>query len=301
VISTFNWILTLTFLLTIIAVDLAFAIWRRNKETTTREAVIWCAIYIGSAIAFGLFLSVWSTRERQGEFFAGWLTEYSLSIDNIFVFVLILSRLKVPKEKQQLALLSGITIALILRAIVIVTGVAILNQFKWAFFIFGLFLSYLGVKLFRESGDLHEEWHENRITAYLTRKKISAFVVALVALGLTDLLFALDSIPAVLGLTQDIYIVVTVNIFALLGLRQLFFLVGELMFKLRYITKGISIVLSFIGIKLILHAFHGIGIDQIGGVSIPEVSISQSLFVIVAALGGSAVASAVYMRRNDGH
>ena len=298
-ISTTNWIITISALLLIISLDFAWAISRRNKDTSLKEATAWTLFYVSLAVAFGLNLSQWLGAQEQKEFFAGWLTEYSLSFDNLFVFVLILTRLKIDKQKQQLALLIGILIALILRVIAISIGKAAIEQFEWVFFIFGAFLIYTAVTLFMESshGDEEEE-EESKIIQWLRKKGLKPFTIALLALGMTDLLFALDSIPAIFGLTQNVYIVITANIFALMGLRQLYFLIGGLMTRLIYIGKGLSAILAFIGVKLVFHAFHAVDIHEIAGVKIPDITITQSLSVIVACLVVATVASLIKTRNS---
>jgi tellurite resistance protein TerC len=265
-----------------------------------REATAWSLFYVSLAVAFGLFLSQWLTPREQQEFFAGWLTEYSLSFDNLFVFVLILTRLKIDKQKQQLALLIGILIALVLRIIAITLGKAAIERFEWVFFIFGAFLIYTAVKLFMESTHKDEEEEEDsKLVQFLQRRGLKPFTIALLALGMTDLLFALDSIPAIFGLTENVYIVITANIFALMGLRQLYFLIGGLMTRLVYIGKGLSAVLAFIGFKLLFHAFHAVDIHEIGGWHIPEVTITQSLIVIVSCIGLATIASLVSTREKS--
>ncbi|CAB4639333.1 unannotated protein [freshwater metagenome] len=298
-ISTTNWIITIAALLTIISLDFAWAVARRKKDTSMREATAWSIFYVSLAVAFGLFLSQWLTSREQQEFFAGWLTEYSLSFDNLFVFVLILTRLKIDKQKQQLALLIGILIALVLRIIAISLGKAAIEQFEWVFFIFGAFLIYTAASLFMESthGEEAEEQEDSRIIKFLRSKGLKPFTIALLALGMTDLLFALDSIPAIFGLTENVYIVITANIFALMGLRQLYFLIGGLMTRLVYIGKGLSAVLAFIGVKLVFHAFHAVGVHEFSGWKIPEVTITQSLTVIVACLALATIASLVSTRK----
>ncbi len=300
VISTANWVITISALLIIIALDFAWAVSRRHKDTTMKEATLWSLFYISLAILFGLNLSQWLGDQEQKEFFAGWLTEYSLSFDNLFVFVLILTRLKIDKQKQQLALLIGILIALILRVIAISLGKAAIEQFEWVFFIFGAFLIYTAVTLFMEkSHDDGEEEEESKIIKWLRAKGLKPFTIALLALGMTDLLFALDSIPAIFGLTQNVYIVITANIFALMGLRQLYFLIGGLMTRLIYIGKGLSAILAFIGVKLVLHASHAVGVHEIAGWHIPDITITQSLSVIVACLLVATVASLLKTRNSE--
>ena len=296
-ISTTNWIITIAALLVIIGLDFAWAVARREKDTSMREATLWSLFYVSLAVGFGLFLSQWLTSREQQEFFAGWLTEYSLSFDNLFVFVLILTRLKIDKQKQQLALLIGILIALVLRIIAISLGKAAIERFEWVFFIFGAFLIYTAISLFTESSHKDEkEEEESRLVTWLRAKGLKPFTIALLALGMTDLLFALDSIPAIFGLTENVYLVITANIFALMGLRQLYFLIGGLMSRLVYIGKGLSAVLAFIGFKLVFHAFHAVDIHEVAGWHIPEVTITQSLIVIVACLGLATIASLISTR-----
>jgi len=296
--STTTWLITLGVLSLVIVFDLTLAIIRRNKETTMTEAGIWTVIYVAAAIAFGILMPNWTTdANAQKEFFAGWLTEYALSVDNIFVFVIILSRLQVEKTKQQLVLLLGIIIALVLRGGFIAAGSAIIEKFSGAFFIFGAFLIFTAYKLLVED-DGEEEWREDRLVTYLRSKGATTFVIALVSLGFTDLVFALDSIPAIFGITRDPYIVVCANIFALMGLRQLYFLLQGLLQRLVYLSKGLSFILAFIGFKMFIEAFHGVGIHEIAGVKLPHVPIEISLFVIVAALTVTAVASLTATRKD---
>jgi tellurite resistance protein TerC len=295
-ISTTNWIITISALAIIIGLDFAWAVARRKKDTSMREATAWSLFYVSLAVAFGLSLSRWLSPREQQEFFAGWLTEYSLSFDNLFVFVLILTRLKIDKQKQQLALL----IALVLRIIAITLGKAAIERFEWVFFIFGAFLIYTAVKLFMESTHKDEEEEEDsKLVQFLQRRGLKPFTIALLALGMTDLLFALDSIPAIFGLTENVYIVITANIFALMGLRQLYFLIGGLMTRLVYIGKGLSAVLAFIGFKLLFHAFHAVDIHEIAGWHIPEVTITQSLIVIVSCIGLATIVSLVSTREKS--
>jgi tellurite resistance protein TerC len=254
---------------------------------------------VSAALVFGYFLPNWTTGENaQKEFFAGWLTEYALSVDNIFVFVIILSRLQVQKTKQQLVLLLGIIIALLLRGVFIAAGKAIIEQFTWAFFIFGAFLIFTAYKLLVEHNE--EEWKENRLITFLRSKGATTFTIALISLGVTDLVFALDSIPAIFGVvtSNDTYIIVCANIFALMGLRQLYFLLQGLLQRLVYLSKGLSFILAFIGVKMIIEAFHGNKIDDLLGVKLPHVSIEVSLGVIVTTLIVTAVASLTATRKD---
>ena len=294
VITTNAWILTASLLAVVVAFDFTWAVIRRNQNTSLKEATLWSLLYVSLAIAFGIYLGTWTDAQTQQEFFAGWLTEYSLSFDNLFVFVIILSRLQIEEKSKQLALLFGILIALVFRIIAITLGAAAIKQFEWIFFIFGAFLIYTAVHLLLESS--HEkdvEEKESKLITYLRSKGLKPFTIALLALGATDILFALDSIPAIFGLTENVYVVVTANVFALMGLRQLYFLIGGLMQRLIYIGKGLSVILGFIGVKLLFHAFHAVDIHELAGIKIPDITITQSLSVIVGVLAISTIASLV--------
>ena len=285
------WILTAALLAIVLAFDFTWAVIRRNQNTSLKEATLWSLVYVSLAIAFGIYLGTWTDSQTQQEFFAGWLTEYSLSFDNLFVFVIILSRLQIADKSKQLALLFGILIALVFRIIAITLGAAAIKQFEWIFFIFGAFLIYTAVHLFLEGSQEDEEEKESKIISYLRSKGLKPFTIALLALGATDILFALDSIPAIFGLTENVYVVVTANVFALMGLRQLYFLIGGLMQRLIYIGKGLSVILGFIGVKLLFHAFHAVDIHEIGGFKIPDISITQSLSVIIGVLAIATISS----------
>jgi tellurite resistance protein TerC len=295
--SASTWIITIAVLAGIILFDLGIAVIRRNKATSMFESSFWTVFYIGTAIAFGALLPHWASEQGQKEFFAGWLTEYALSVDNIFVFIIILASLKVQKEIQQLVLLLGIMITIAIRGLLIPLGAAFISRFASIFFLFGIFLIYTAWQLAKESED--DEWKEGKVVALLKKRGFSTFAIALVVLGLTNLVFSLDSIPAIFGLTKDPYIVTTTNVFALMGLRQLYFLLEGLLARLVYLSKGLSFILGFIGAKMIMEAFHGIGIDEFAGVHIPEVSLEVSLGVIIASLIITTVAS-LTATRNDG-
>ena len=288
-------------LVAVLAFDLALAVKNRSKVTSTKEAGIWISVYILGAIIFGATLNTSSNSAARSEFFAGWLTEYSLSIDNVFVFIIILTKLKIDKTQAQLVLLWGIIMALVLRGAFIAAGAALINRFIAIFFVFGVFLLYTAWHLATEkAGNDEEQWKENKLITALRQRGASTFTIALVAVGTTDLLFALDSIPAIFGLTKDPYIVFTANAFALMGLRQLYFLLGDFLNRLIYLSKGLSIILGFIGVKLIIEALHGIGIHDILGVHIPEVSLAVSLGVIGASLGVTTLISlGVTSKRNQ--
>jgi len=294
--STTTWLVTIAVLAGIIIFDLAIAVIRRNKPTSMVEASFWTVFYIGTAIVFGTLMPRWSGTEGQKEFFAGWLTEYALSVDNIFVFIIILTSLKVQKEAQQLVLLLGIMLTIAIRGLLIPLGAALIETFSSVFFLFGAFLIYTAYTLAKENED--DEWKEGKVIAVLKKRGFSTFAIALVALGLTNLVFSLDSIPAIFGLTKDPYIVTTANVFALMGLRQLFFLLEGLLARLVFLSKGLSFILAFIGVKMVMEAFHGIGVDEIAEVHIPEVSLEVSLGVIVATLLVTTVASLTATRKD---
>jgi len=237
-------------------------------------------------------MAVWEiTIQARNEFFAGWITEYSLSVDNLFIFILILARFQIDKKKQQLVLLAGIAMALVLRGIFIALGAAAIDRYSWVFYIFGAFLIYTSYKLFTENEE--KEWKEGKAILWLRKRGASSLTIVLVAIAFTDLIFALDSIPAIFGLTKDPYIVFTANAFALMGLRQLYFLLGGLMNKLIYLNEGLSVILGFIGIKLVLEAVHGGGTHKLLGIEVPEISTQFSLGVILITLIITVIASLV--------
>ena len=284
------WAITAGLALLVVGTDLVWAFLRRNRLTTVRESVSWTLFYIASAIAFGFFLISWQNPVVGEEYFATWITQYPLSIDNLFVFIIILAKLNIPKEKQQLALLSGILFALLLRVIFLFVAIEAIERFVWLFFFFGALLIYTAYQLVREdAGD--DEWQENRLVAWLRSKGLGTFALAFVALGFTDLLFALDSIPATVALTSDKYIAFMANAFAMMGLRQLYFLVEMMLARLAYLSKGLSVILAYIGIKLIIEALIGVGITDIGSWKIPEPSLIFSMGVIFSALAVTAVIS----------
>ncbi|HEY2795047.1 MAG TPA: TerC family protein, partial [Micromonosporaceae bacterium] len=275
-VTVLAWAITLIGLLAVLGVDL-FIIGRRPHEPSMREAAIWVAVYISLAVAFGLGIFAVSGARYSGEFFAGWLTEYSLSVDNLFVFVIIMARFAVPRIYQQKVLLVGIVLALIMRGAFIAAGAAVINRFIWVFYIFGAFLIYTAAKLARNGEDEPSDFKENALISWSRRilplsdkydganvttrtaagrRVFTPMLIVMIAIGTTDLIFALDSIPAIFGLTKEPYIVFTANVFALMGLRQLYFLLGGLLDRLVYLSAGLAAVLAFIGVKLILEAIH---------------------------------------------
>jgi tellurite resistance protein TerC len=319
------WIWEVTLGLTV--VFFIFDVWymrRHVHEPTIRECVRHLAFYVGAAIAFGL--GVWFTAGSRygGEFFAGWLTEYSLSIDNLFIFIIIMSKFSVPRQYQQTALMIGIILALVMRGIFIAVGAAAINNFSWVFYLFGAFLVLTAVNLAREGGEDEQGYDEPRLVRWARRRlpvseewngvKFSIsengkrlftpmFLVVL-TLGMTDLLFALDSIPAIYGLTQEPYLVLTANVFALMGLRQLYFLIGGLLQRLVYLSYGLAFLLLFIGVKLILHAMHENELPFInGGEHIgwaPDIPIWLSLLVILGTLVVTTVVSLASSKSTNG-
>ena len=290
-ITTTEWLVTIAVLGSVILLDLLLAVVRRNKDTSHRESIAWTLFYVAAAIAFGLLLPHWAPQSYHKEFFAGWLTEYSLSVDNLFVFIILLSTLKIKKESQQLVLLLGIMIAIVLRVILIFLGVALVTRFEWIFFFFGAFLIFTAYKLVNEKSEVEDD--EAKLVKLLRKKGFSNFAIALVALGVTDLIFALDSIPAILGLTTSSYVVITANIFALMGLRQLYFLLQGLMDRLIHLSRGLAFILAFIGVKMVLHATHSLGVE------VPEVSLEVSLGVIIVTLAITAITSFFATRNGD--
>ena len=279
-------------------------IFKRPHVPSHRESVLWVSFYATLAVIFALLLGlVLGDWNRTSEFVAGWLTEYSLSIDNLFVFIIIMARLKVPSDKQQSVLMIGIIISLVLRGGFIIVGAAIISAFSGIFYLFGAFLIYTAYhQAFRTEED--DEDSEMRLITWLKQKKnFSPMVIVLFSIGITDLLFAFDSIPAIFGITTDPFIVFTANIFALMGLRQLYFLLGGLMTRLEHLKYGIAAILGFIGVKLVLHAMHENSIPFInGGKHIewaPDISTEVSLGFIIGAIAISAITSAIATRKKN--
>ena len=289
-VSATVWTLTALIALAVIGADLAWAFLRRHRQTSPRESVTWTAFYIISALAFGIFLLNWRGTVVAEEYYATWVTQYPLSIDNLFVFIIILTRLRIPRERQQLALLIGILFALFLRVIFLFVAIEAITRFIWLFFFFGGLLIYTAYQLVREdAGD--DEWQEGRILSWLRTKGLRPFALAIFALGITDLLFALDSIPATVALTNDKYIAFMANAFAMMGLRQLYFLVEMALTRLAYLSKGLSVILAYIGFKLIIEAILGLGVEEVAGFAIPEPSLVFSMGVIFSALAVTAIIS----------
>src|SRR3712207_2615446 len=284
-----------------------------------KEASLWVSFYVALALIFGVLLLAFTNGRYATEFYAGWLTEYSLSVDNLFVFVIIMARFRVPRHLQQEALMVGIILALVLRGIFILLGAALIERFTWVFYIFGAFLVYTAINLVRHRGE-EDDYEENAFIRRMRKvlpitkdfqgakirvkqdgKKIwTPMIVVILALGTTDLIFALDSIPAIFGLTREPFIVFTANVFALMGLRQLYFLLGGLLKRLVYLSLGLAVILAFIGVKLVMEALHENSLPFINGGehidAVPTIPIWLSLSIILGVLVIATVASLVKTR-----
>jgi tellurite resistance protein TerC len=310
-ISGLTWAVTIGLIVALLALDLALAALRPHR-VGFREATAWSVFYILVALAFGAWMWWAHGSEFGTEYLAGYIVEKSLSVDNLFVFVIIMTTFAVPEEHQHKVLTFGIVLALIMRAIFIALGATLLSLFSFMFLIFGLLLIYTAVQLFRhrdEDPDIEDnavvktarrllpvtdEYVGGKLVTRIDgRRMVTPLMIVLVAIGGIDLLFALDSIPAVFGVTQEAYIVFVANAFALLGLRALFFLVKGLLDRLVYLSTGLSLILAFIGVKLILHWLH-VDISP----AVPEISTPVSLGVIMVVLAVVTVASLV-KTRND--
>lgn len=309
------WFITCAVILGLFVFDF-YAHVRVPHEPTFKESAIWSSVYIGLAVAFGFVVWWLWGGTFAGEYFAGYVTEKALSVDNLFVFTVIMGTFAVPREFQQKLLLIGIVLALVMRAGFIAVGAAAISTFSWVFYLFGLFLVLTAIKLAKEAGHEKEveEKRDSRIIALVRRlvpttdtydgdkfltkvdggRAVTPMLLALIAIGFTDVLFALDSIPAIYGLTEQPYIVFTANAFALMGLRQLYFLIGGLLDRLIYLSYGLSLILAFIGVKLVLHALHENSLPFINGgehVKVPEISTGMSISVIGVVLLVTTVAS----------
>ena len=319
------WAATIAAMVLILTLDLIIVDhpWSKKKgpkEFGIRQAAWWAAFYIGIAIVFGLGVMYFGNVTSGAEYFAGFVTEKSLSIDNLFVFYLLMTAFAVPKQYQHEVLLVGIVLAIIMRGIFIVLGAQVINAWSEVFYLFGAFLIYTGYKILRDhvkGGDedkdftqtpvvrlvkrfwpVTKDYHGAKLTVKLDgRRHVTPMLLVIVAIGVIDLVFAVDSIPAIFGLTQDAYIVFTANAFALMGLRQLYFLLAGLMDRLAYISWGLSAIMVFIGVKMVLHALHENGVD------VMEVGIGVSLTVILGIMTvtvvGSLIKSGIDKRRKE--
>lgn len=322
-----TWAITIVVLVGILLVDFVGHV-RRDHTPSMKEAGLWLGMYVGLATIFGIFLWVsWPAPgdpHKHGlEFFSGYFTELSLSIDNLFIFALIISSFKVPRELQQKVLAYGIALAIVFRGIFIALGAAAINAWSDIFYLFGIFMLYTAIKLvvdevrdapetdvddmfvvrtLRRFVPVSSEFVGHKMVAKVDGKRmVTPMLLALVTLGAIDLLFALDSIPAIYGLTQEPYIVFTTNVFALMGLRQMYFLLDGLLERLVYLPYGLGVILGFIGVKLLFHALEENNLPFINGgedVHVPEISTVLSLGVIVVTLAVTVVASVIKDRRD---
>jgi tellurite resistance protein TerC len=306
-----EWFVTLALTVGVLLFDVAVMA-RRSGEPTMRGCAIALSAYVTLAVGFGVWTWVFHGRQYGVEFFAGWLTEYSLSVDNLFVFVIVMTSFTVPRVLQREALFVGIVLALVLRGIFIALGAAAIQRFSWVFYLFGVFLVYTALRLAR--GPAHQSetensavrfarghvkitdsWHGSKLVVKEgSQRLMTPMALVILTLGTADLLFALDSIPAIYGLTSQAYLVLAANVFALMGLRQLYFMLEGLLARLVYLSKGLGVVLAFIGVKLILHALRENELPFINGgkhVGVPELPTSVSLAVIAAILVVTTAAS----------
>jgi TerC family integral membrane protein len=295
------WALTVAAVVGMLAIDFVGHA-RTPHAPSLREAAVWSAVYVGVAVVFGLLVFWFAGADRGGEYFAGYLTEKSLSVDNLFVFVLIMGSFAVPREAQQKVLLFGITLALALRTVFIAAGAAAIENFSWVFYVFGAILVYTAWAQARSGGSsAEEEYRENAVLRLVRRvvpttdehsgarmlvrvggkRFITPLAVALLAIGTADVVFAVDSIPAIFGITRDPFLVFTSNIFAVLGLRSLFFLLASVVTKFHLLKYGLAVILTFVGVKMLAENW----------VHIP---ILLSLGVVLVVLAASIVASLVW-------
>ncbi|MCS4275687.1 TerC family protein [Mycetocola lacteus] len=309
-------IITCVVLVLVLVADLLI-VTKRPHIPSMKESALWVSFYVALALIFAVLMYFLAGHEFAGQFVAGWLTEYSLSIDNLFVFVIIMARFSVPRKFQQEVLMVGIIIALVLRGIFILAGAALIENFSFIFYLFGAWLLYTAwQQAFGHDGEqednrftlwlkkrmkVADDYDENKLRTTINgRRYWTPMIIVFISIGTTDLLFALDSIPAIFGITQSPFIVFTANVFALMGLRQLYFLLGGLLERLEYLKYGIAFILAFIGVKLVLHAMHENELPFInGGQSFewaPEISTWTSLAVILASMAIATVASLVKSR-----
>jgi tellurite resistance protein TerC len=318
-VSLLEWLITAGAAIAVLLFDVVVMA-RRSGEPTMRRSAVGLSVYCVLAVCFGIWTGYYHGRPFALQFFAGWVTEYSLSVDNLFIFVILMTSFSVPRVYQRQALLAGIVIALIFRGIFIALGAAAIARFSWVFYLFGAFLVFTALRLAR--GVTHETDAENAVVRFArshlnvtetwhgaklfvkegSRLSATPMALVVVALGVADVIFALDSIPAIYGLTNEPYLVLAANVFALMGLRQLYFIIEGLLQRLVYLSKGLGVILSFIGVKLILHALRANDLPFINGgkpVDVPEIPTLLSLAVIAATLAVATVASIYATRSND--
>jgi TerC family integral membrane protein len=310
------WVITVVVLLAIIVLDLT-VIARRQRTVTTKDAVRWVLVYIGLAAVFAAGLFIFLPGSAGQEFVAGYITEYSLSVDNLFVFMIIMARFSVPALAQDKVLYIGIVLSLVFRAVFIFAGAAAIAAASWVFYLLGGFLVYTAIQLALEDSE-EPDFHNNAALRFLhrilpisedydgrrlvtragKRRLLTPLVIVIAAIGMANVVFALDSIPAIFGLTSDAYIIFTANALALMGLRQLYFLIEGLLEKVVYLSKGLAVILGFIGVKLVIEALHGSHIDDFGSVHLPEIGTVTSLLFIVATLTLTTVLSVLKTNRD---
>ncbi|GAA1404754.1 tellurium resistance protein [Glutamicibacter uratoxydans] len=310
-VSPLIWTITVVVILALLAFDYFFHI-RKAHVPSLREAAIWSSIYVGIALVFGVLVLIFGGIDMGAEYFAGYITEKALSVDNLFVFLIIIASFRVPREDQQKVLLFGIVFSLIARTAFIFVGAALINQFAWVFYIFGIILLLTAGNLLKKDDESDEAnnfiirlakklFHttdtydgDKLFTKVDGKKVLTPMLLVMVAIGGTDILFALDSIPAIFGLTQNVYIVFTATAFSLMGLRQLYFLLDGLLDRLIYLSYGLAAILAFIGVKLVLHALHENNLPFINdGQHVPviEITTGLSLSVIIGVLVLTVLAS----------
>jgi TerC family integral membrane protein len=314
-VSPLVWALTALGFVAIVVLDLV-VIARRKEAVTMKQATGWVVFYVALAALFAVGLFLFRSGTSGSEFVAGYITEYSLSVDNLFVFIIIMARFAVPARAVDKVLYIGIVVSMVLRGVFIAAGAAAIQAASWVFYIFGAFLIYTAVKLAFEGENDEEDFKENPVlrgirrvlpitpdyvdseltTRVKGRRMLTPLVIVIAAISIANVVFALDSIPAIFGLTQDPYIVLTANAFALMGLRQLYFLIGGLLERIIYLNVGLSVILAFIGVKLVIEALHGSHIDHLGAIPLPEIGIVTSLLFILATLTVTVVASLAKIR-----
>ena len=304
------WALTIAGFVAVVVFDLA-VVARRRERVGVRSAVGWLAVYVALACLFGVTLLVWGPHRTGGEFFAGYVTEYSLSVDNLFVFLVVISRMRVPERAQDRVLFIGIVLSMLLRAVFIVVGAAAVSAASWTFYVMGGFLLYTAVALALEGEEDEDSYQDHRLVTMLRRvlpltesyvqerfsvrtpsgRRFTPLVLAVAAIAIANVVFAVDSIPAIFGLTTNPYVVLSANAFALLGLRQLYFVVEVLLSRLCYLKIGLVMILGFIGVKLVFEAMVATGAGHLGGIEVPEISTNISLLTIVGVLATVSAAS----------
>jgi tellurite resistance protein TerC len=312
------WTATIVALVGVVGADLTLSA-RRPRRPSLREAALWTLAVVALALLFGGVLAVTADPPAAGQFFAGWLTEYSLSLDNLFIFILLIGRSPVPREYHGRVLLLGVIFALLLRGVFIAAGAAALSRFGWVLYLFGAFLLYAAVRLavqrrpatgptgislpqraLRRVIPVAAEGDLGHLTTRIRgRRHVTPVFLLVVAIGTTDLAFALDSIPAIFGLTRDPFVVFSANVFALLGLRHLYFLVGGLLARLAHLSAGLVVILGFIGLKIISEALQESGVQRIGPLPVPQIGTWLSLAVIAAVLATVTVTSLLSTRHDD--